>query len=219
MSQLHIKDGADWIPLTPAHLAGSGGSSGGLTDAQLRAAPVPVSGPLTDAQLRAAPVAVGGVTVVPIANFNRPADTTAYAVGDLVANTTVAAGVAPMQIQAMRVAGGGGILRRLRLRKSSAVLTNAQFRVHLFAALPTGFANGDNGAFSCAGAADYIGRADITIDQAFTDGACGSTDFLFTDLNIRLPAGQLVYAVIEARAAYTPASSETFALRAEMLQD
>jgi hypothetical protein len=35
---------------------GGGGSSGGLTDVQLRAAPVPVSGPLTDAQLRALPV-------------------------------------------------------------------------------------------------------------------------------------------------------------------
>lgn len=34
--------------------------SGGLTDAELRAAPVPVSGPLTDAQLRAAAVLVSG---------------------------------------------------------------------------------------------------------------------------------------------------------------
>jgi hypothetical protein len=38
---------------------GGGGSGGtGLTDAELRAAPVPVSGPLTDAQLRASPVPV-----------------------------------------------------------------------------------------------------------------------------------------------------------------
>jgi hypothetical protein len=45
-----------------------GGSSGGLTDAELRATPVPVSvsgtvavsGPLTDAQLRASPLGVSG---------------------------------------------------------------------------------------------------------------------------------------------------------------
>lgn len=39
----------------------SGGTTtGGLTDAELRATPVPVSGPLTDAQLRAAALAVSG---------------------------------------------------------------------------------------------------------------------------------------------------------------
>lgn len=40
--------------------SGSGGSSGGLTDVQLRASAVPVSGPLTDAQLRALAVPVSG---------------------------------------------------------------------------------------------------------------------------------------------------------------
>lgn len=39
---------------------GGGETSNGLTDAQLRASPVPVSGPLTDAQLRAAAVPVSG---------------------------------------------------------------------------------------------------------------------------------------------------------------
>lgn len=38
--------------------SGGGGTTNGLTDAQLRAAPVPVLGPLTDTQLRAAPVPV-----------------------------------------------------------------------------------------------------------------------------------------------------------------
>lgn len=41
---------------------GSGGSSGGLTDTQLRATPVPVSGPLTDAQLRNTAVPVSDTT-------------------------------------------------------------------------------------------------------------------------------------------------------------
>jgi hypothetical protein len=39
-------------------------STGGLTDTELRATPVPVSGPLTDAQLRAAPVPVSGTVTV-----------------------------------------------------------------------------------------------------------------------------------------------------------
>lgn len=39
---------------------GGGGTTGGLTDVELRAAPVPVSGPVTDAQLRANPVPTTG---------------------------------------------------------------------------------------------------------------------------------------------------------------
>lgn len=53
-------------------VAGGGGSTGGLTDAQLRASPVPVSitgggtssGGLTDVELRAAPVPVSGTVAV-----------------------------------------------------------------------------------------------------------------------------------------------------------
>ena len=41
----------------------SSGAAAGLTDAQLRATPVPVSGPLTDAQIRATPVPVSVGTV------------------------------------------------------------------------------------------------------------------------------------------------------------
>jgi len=42
----------------------SSGASAGLTDAQLRAAPVPVSGPLTDLQLRASAVAISGTVSI-----------------------------------------------------------------------------------------------------------------------------------------------------------
>lgn len=42
----------------PLLLEGAGVVAGGLTDAQLRATPVPVSGPLTDTQLRATAVPV-----------------------------------------------------------------------------------------------------------------------------------------------------------------
>lgn len=41
-------------------VGGGGGTTGGLTNTELRASPVPVSGPLTDAQLRAAALAVSG---------------------------------------------------------------------------------------------------------------------------------------------------------------
>lgn len=45
-------------------VSGSTVITGGLTDAELRAAPVPVSGPLTDVQLRATPVPVSGTVTI-----------------------------------------------------------------------------------------------------------------------------------------------------------
>ena len=50
------------ISLLKAIAGASGG--GGLTDAQLRATPVPVSGPLTDLQLRASAVAISGTVSI-----------------------------------------------------------------------------------------------------------------------------------------------------------
>lgn len=164
------------------------------------------------------PVPVVGFQAIPTAPFNRPADTTAYAVGDLVANSTTAGSVAPMQLTAARVAAGSFILRRLRLRKSTASLANASFRVHLFNAAPT-VANGDNGALSMTGAASYIGAVDITMTQGFTDGAFGDGGITAPEFNIALASGQAIFALLEARAAYAPGLSETFALTAEVLQN
>lgn len=161
----------------------------------------------------------GGYVTNPSANFNRPADTTAYAIGDLVANSTVAGTVAAMQLNVARVALGSVMLRRIKLHKSGVSVTNAQFRVHLFRAAPTA-ANGDNGAFSTDGVANYLGAFDVTIDRAFTDGAAGfGLPVVGSDQNIKLAAGQIIYALIEARAAYTPGNAETFTVTLDNLQN
>jgi hypothetical protein len=161
---------------------------------------------------------IAGSDTAPVSNsFTRPADTNAYVSGELVANSVTAGSVVPVPLN-LRTGGPlSGVLRRLTLRKSSVVLTGAAFRVHLFSASPT-VAAGDNSALSMTGAANYVGRADITMDQAFTDGAWGSTDLTFTDQNFKTVAGTL-YALIEARGAYTPTSGETFTVRAEVLRD
>lgn len=51
---------ANSTPLPVIQLDSSGNPASPLTDAQLRATPVPVSGPLTDAELRATPVQISG---------------------------------------------------------------------------------------------------------------------------------------------------------------
>jgi hypothetical protein len=156
----------------------------------------------------------------PSASFTRPNNTTAYASGALVANSITAGAVVPMQLPL----GGNSIpgstrITRVRLTKSGTVSTNASFRAHFYGASPT-VANGDGGAWSSSQAATYLGSIDIATMKAFTDGCCDvGAAAAGSELLIRLAAGTIFYALIEARAAYTPAANEVFTLTAEMVDD
>ena len=152
------------------------------------------------------------VDVVAAATFTRPADTTAYASGDLVANSTTAGSVTPLSFSVGR-AGYGGSVRRVRVVKSGTTATNAAFRVHLYTTSPTA-ANGDNGAWSTSGAAGYVGYLDVAASLAFTDGCSGvAAAAAGTELNY---TSATLYGLLEARAAYTPASGETFTVSLEL---
>lgn len=143
------------------------------------------------------------------AKFTRPADTTAYASGDLVANSTTAGSVVAMNFG---VTPGPLQIRRVRVSKTGTSVTNTSFRLHLYAGLPT-VANGDNGAISSTQAANYLGQVDVSVAQAFSDGAAGMAA---TEINC-FPAGVAIYGLLEARAAYTPASAEVFTVALEIV--
>lgn len=163
---------------------------------------------------------VGGTMANPSANFTRPANTTAYASGQLVANSTTAGSVAAMQFSCSRIATGSFMLRRVKLSKSGTGITNALFRLHLFRAAPATITNGDGGTFSVSGAADYIGAFDVSVDRTFTDGAAGvGVPVVGTDMSIKLASGSVIYGLVEARGSYTPASGEVFTFTLDDLQD
>jgi len=147
---------------------------------------------------------------MPAVSFTRPSDTTAYASGDLVANSTTAGSVVPLTPLPADQAGGPRLLRRLKVRKTGTGVTNASFRVHLYSTSPT-VANGDNGAWSSNGVAGYIGAMDVTIDRAFTDGAAGFA-IPVVGSEMAFDAALPIYALVEARGAYTPVSAEVFTL-------
>ena len=156
----------------------------------------------------------------PSASFTRPNNTTAYASGQLVANSVTAGAVVPMQLP---IAGnsmpGCTRITRVCLAKTNVVNTNANFRVHLYAALPT-VANGDGGAWSTDQAASYLGSIDVPSMKSFTDGCCDvGAAASGSEILVRLPAAKIIYALIEARAAYTPGAQEVFTLIAEMVDD
>jgi hypothetical protein len=109
----------------------------------------------------------------------------------------------------------------VRLSKSTTSTTNASFRVHFFKSSPT-VANGDNGAFSAnLIAAIHIGFVDVdmtSIGVVGSDGAKGEAAPARSVILFDCTA-QALYALIEARGAYTPGNAETFTLAVEIAQD
>lgn len=152
-----VSDVTSGTPLPVTLVGGGGGSSGGLTDAELRAAPVPVSmsfpttqqvggtvtvsNPgLTDTQLRATPIAVSGTFwqatqpvsgTLAISNF--PA--TQPISGTVTANTGLAQPLTDTQLRATPVAVSGTVTANTGL---SQPLTDAQLRA---AAIPVSLAS------------------------------------------------------------------------------
>lgn len=154
------------------------------------------------------------------ASFTRPADTTAYASGDLVANSTTAADVDALEFQVSRSMDGSLVVRRARLKKSDETdVTNASFRLHLYTAAPT-VTNGDNAAWLSTHSG-YLGFIDITVDKAFSDEAQGEGVPVYNShgpvgILVKLARDTKLYGLLEARAAYSPASEEVFTVTLEV---
>jgi hypothetical protein len=171
---------------------------------------------------------VVGASANPSATFNRPADTTPYASGDLVADTTTAGSVTPMQFTIARAAAGAASAIKARLRKSGSSITNAAFRQHLWSTAPT-VANGDNGVLTATGSANYLGAIDFPapLDERRGKQLVQRRRVLqrraahrqFDQRAALSSPDKLVYGFLEARGAYTPANAETFAVALEVLQD
>ena len=150
------------------------------------------------------------------ATITRPADTTAYADKDLVANSTSAGSVVAPSFTAARTVAGGGYVVGARIQKSTNVVTNAAFRLHLFSVVPTFTSAGDNSALATvvvALAKGYLGYVDVTAMVGFSDVAWGVG--AIDNSRGKLPfiaVAQTLYGVLEAKAAYTPGDSEVFTL-------
>ncbi len=163
---------------------------------------------------------IGGFGENPSASFTRPADTTAYASGDLVANHTTAGSVVAMSFTVARVAAGHVSIRKARLQKSTTTTTNAAFRLHLYRAAPT-LVGGDNAAWSTT-RSGYLGSIDFASANAlaFSDGvAINGLPVLGSEISVKLASGTTIVGLLEARAAYAPGNAEVFAVELETFQD
>jgi hypothetical protein len=162
---------------------------------------------------------VVGIITNPTASVTRPNDTNAYAVGDLVANSVTAGSVtSPSWATATRVAAGNARILKTRLSKTGTGVSGAAFRVHFFSVSPLPPTNGDNGVFVPAGAANHLGYMDIFSMIQCTDGAVGESP-VGSDISFALGSGQTIYALLEARGAYTPIANEVFTITPEIAQN
>lgn len=161
------------------------------------------------------PIIVGPPTSFATDSFSRPADTTAYAANDLVANNATAGSVVARTISVAPGANIGGYLERC-LFKSNRITTptNLIFRIHLFNTLPA-FAGGDNAVFTSSVTGDgYLGSFTTQYPQLFSNCAIGAgAPTEGYRIHYTPVSGQdYLYWVPEALGTFTPNSGETFTL-------
>ncbi len=219
----------------PSNLVQVGGSSFALGQ-QLAAASLPVV--LTAIQVAAlTPAALGSAVsassnpvviasdqgMVPIGNnftfatatVTRPNDANIYAAGDLIATSTTAGSITCPTISVARANNKGGFISQVQITTNANTTLHALFRVHFYNVLPT-FSNGDNGAWLTP-SAGYIGYADVTMTQVFSDPAAAGQGIFNTGTGlafIPVSGAQTLYWVLEARDIYTPTNNEVFTLNA-----
>lgn len=138
------------------------------------------------------------------ASFTRPANTTAYTAGDLVANNTTAGSVVPLAF----ATGEGGIRIKgaLITKTDETDVTASDFSLHLFGSSPT-VANGDNGALSY-NHSNKFADIDFATMVAATDVAWA----MATGIDFNWNTTGYIYGLIEADGTYGPASGEVFSV-------
>lgn len=140
--------------------------------------------------------------------FTRPSDTTAYTANDLVANSTTATSVVPMNFNL----GYGNSFKifQAKVKLSSATNTNAKFLIHIYGNSPTP-TNGDNGAWLTTESNYYGNIAVDCTSVTFSDNATGIGTYINTSLEVPLVVLNYgFYGLLQATAAYTPISAEVF---------
>jgi hypothetical protein len=169
----------------------------------------------------------------PTASFTRPANTTAYAAGQMVANSITPASVVPMAFQLDNCFPMAQFrLTRARLLKSGTVITNATFRLNLYQVLPVVQAgSGDGSAYLTNGALNWLGNIDISSMVGssgalsyFSDGSAGSgscpagSEIMLRAIAANGGAPPAIYGLLTALGAYTPISAEVFTVTLEVLE-
>lgn len=146
----------------------------------------------------------------------RPSNTTAYTAGDVVGDT---GGSAIITLGSIGPAGGYVIVQSVSLIFSDTSVPSGMgaFRLHLYQASPTAIA--DNAAFDLVSGerATYMGFVDLAAPTDFGSSLYTQTDY--PGRVVKLASGSsTLYAELETKGAYTPASASTIDVRITTLE-
>lgn len=148
--------------------------------------------------------------------ITRPSNTTAYTAGDVVGDTS---GSAIVTLASAGPSGGFVIIQSVSLVFSDASVPSGMgaFRLHLYSASPTAIA--DNAAFDLVSGerANYMGYVDIPTPQDFGSSLYAQVDYPGRLIKLAT-ASTTLFAELETRGAYTPASASTVQVRINLLE-
>lgn len=160
---------------------------------------------------------VGSKIASPTSVLTRPANTTAYTTGNLLAsNTTAGSVVVPSFTAAGGAAGSGSLLSFRLLSNKTSGMGGVSFAVEFWSAAPT-FTNGDGGAYAVAtGGAGWLGSATVANMVQVGDGAHGvAVPDTVAAIDFALASGTSIFWTLQvtSSAGFTPASGQTFSLQ------
>ncbi len=151
------------------------------------------------------------------AEFTRPANTTAYAIGDLIANSETAGSVDPLSFTGATkygaTYGGKGRISKFKARKSGTAA--ALIRYH-FMKTDHAVTNGDNGAlvFTSLDLDNHLGWIDVnfvgTYDAIGASGGLVAEGLPERPIEYVLSASDTIYVFAQALSAFTPGSAEVY---------
>jgi hypothetical protein len=146
------------------------------------------------------------------ANFTRPADTTAYAAGDAVTNSTSAPVVFQLDLGALGAVNGQAIEVR-KLAVVSSVKQSTLPLLNVFLSDATFAATNDNSAIDIADATMEAGGSWFNCDvQNFTASNSRVAYLGCPSPMVLAAADTKLYGTIQAANAYTPVSAEKFTI-------
>jgi hypothetical protein len=153
----------------------------------------------------------------------RPDNTTAYTAGDVIgvadSGTAANAGSAIITLSNIGPSGGYVLLQSVRLMigASSVPAGMGAFRLHLYMASPTAIL--DNAAFDLVAGdvGKYAGYIDLPAPQDLGSILVTQADYCGTAIKLDA-ASTTLYAELETRGAFTPASGTLFDLRVLSLE-
>lgn len=166
-------------------------------------------------------VPIGLSTYSPTSVLTRPANSTPYTAGNLIASNTASGSVTVPSVVAAGAHGGGFHISSLILTTNASGMGGVSLQINLWNAAPT-YSNGDGGAYSVnTGSANWLGSFTVPSMIQGGDGAWGAAvPDVGSSLDRNCASGtSSIYWDLTAKNAFIPGNAQTFTLSLTEVRD